>query len=144
MEPCLRATSYLGTESVRFEESPPGCPAFFTPRPLPETPCVTKDMYEACGTFVPGTMVPQEWELHPYDCTDQTPDKAQCMFCKGRANDKVRSVCLPRLGAPCNIAFNSPAARAFCNLEFECAVPALSFSLVLLGLTTLCLLLQFF
>jgi len=86
-----------------------------------------------CGSYVlkDGTWVGKEWEGHPYDCTDQVPGD-QCMFCKGRANDKIVRLCLERLGAGCNRAFNTPAREAFCNLEFECPASTVSFSLFLL------------
>jgi hypothetical protein len=86
-----------------------------------------------CGSLVEvsdGVWEPQEWENHPYDCTDQL-EGDKCMFCKGRANDKVRSVCLERLGNDCNAAFNSPPRSVFCNLEFECPASTFSFSMFL-------------
>jgi len=89
-----------------------------------------------CGSYViedDGTYNPQEWKQHPYDCTDQLNGN-KCMFCKGRANDLVKSVCLERLGSECNAAFNTAARYSFCNLEFECPASQFSFSLVLVAL----------
>jgi len=101
------------------------------------------DGYEIgiCGSYIKekdGTFSMKEWDQHPYDCTDQAPGN-QCMFCKGRANDKIVSLCLERLGAPCNTAFNTPAREAFCNLEFECPASTVSFSLFLIFSFTLAL-----
>jgi len=94
------------------------------------------DGYEIgiCGSYQKGDdgiFTEHEWQRHPYDCTDQFTGN-ECMFCKGRANDQIVRLCLERLGAPCNTAFNTPAREAFCNLEFECPASTLSFSLFLI------------
>jgi len=96
--------------------------------------------FGVCGSYAfadDGSYAPQEWRQHPYDCTDQLGG-ATCMYCKGRANDQVKAVCLERLGSGCNAAFNTAARYAFCNLEFECPASQFSFSLVLVALA-LCL-----
>jgi len=97
------------------------------------------DQYEIgiCGSYnveADGTYNPQQWKQHPYDCTDQF-EGDKCMFCKGRANDKIVSLCLERLGSGCNAAFNTPARSVFCNLEFEC--PASTFSIPFVAVISL-------
>jgi len=86
-----------------------------------------------CGSYQlqeDGTYLAKEWQNHPYDCTDQHTGN-ECMFCKGRGNDMVVSLCLERLGAGCNLAFNSLPTPIFCNLEFECPASTITFSLLL-------------
>lgn len=109
---------------------------FPTGNEFPEEEDDITDGYDIglCGSYVlneEGIYEPKEWQNHPYDCTDQEGGD-KCMFCKGRANDKVRSVCLPRLGSGCNAAFNSPPRMTFCNLEFECPASSLSFPLTVI------------
>jgi len=68
------------------------------------------------------------WEEHPYACTGQNV-AGGCMFCLGRANGQEFRQCLDRNGGGCNAIFNSPAAKAFCTLEFECPASTTSFSI---------------
>jgi hypothetical protein len=108
---------------------------FPTGEEFPEAERSLEDEYEIgiCGSLrkvAEGIYEPQEWQQHPYDCTDQLGGD-KCIFCKGRANDQIRSVCLERLGNGCNAAFNSAPRSAFCNLEFECPASSISFSLFL-------------
>eukprot|EP01126_Amoeba_proteus_P065077 TRINITY_DN9190_c0_g1_i1.p1 TRINITY_DN9190_c0_g1~~TRINITY_DN9190_c0_g1_i1.p1 ORF type:complete len:250 (+),score=36.29 TRINITY_DN9190_c0_g1_i1:586-1335(+) len=61
----------------------------------------------------------REWNKNPLDCVNQGT-RGDCFFCKGIANGVTVSMCLMREGSGCNQIFDSNAAKAFCNLEFEC------------------------
>jgi len=80
----------------------------------------------------------RQWLKHPKDCTAQ-PVEGGCIFCKGIAGGEITTWCLDKEGAVCQDVFESAAARAFCNMEFECPASTVTFSIALLICTLLAL-----
>jgi len=67
------------------------------------------------------------WKQTPQDCTGQFGG-AQCMFCRGSANNLDVKLCIDRMGAICNDIFRSYPSQGWCNLEMECPASTLSLS----------------